>query len=41
MLRSDGSDIAEPQKDMLRYVSWEHWRASTSVAVSDNAQQND
>lgn len=41
MLRRDGSEIAEPQNDMFRHVNWEHWRARTSVAVSDNAQQND
>jgi hypothetical protein len=33
--------MAEPQNDMLRYCSWEHWRARTSVAVSERAQQKD
>ena len=41
MLRNEGTEMAEPQKDMLRWVSCEHWRARTSVAVSDNAQQKD
>lgn len=33
--------MAEPQNDMLRYLREEHWRARTSVAVSDSAQQKD
>lgn len=41
MLRRDGSEIAEPQNDMLRYCNCEHCRARTSVAVSERAQQKD
>jgi hypothetical protein len=41
MLRSEGSETAEPQKDKFRCVRPGHPRARTSVAVSDKAQQND
>lgn len=41
MLCSDGSEIAEPQKDMLSLVSFGNCSASTSVAVSERAQQKD
>lgn len=39
MLLREGSEIAEPQNAMLRYFKFEHCKARTSVAVSDNAQQ--
>jgi hypothetical protein len=41
MHRRDASDTAEPQKARFRCVSIGRPRARTSVAVSDNAQQND
>ncbi len=41
MLRSEGSETAEPQKDKFKCVRPGHPRARTSVAVSDRAQQKD
>lgn len=41
MLRKEGSETAEPQKERLRWVKFGQPKASTSVAVSERAQQND
>ena len=41
MLRSEGSETAEPQKERSRCVSEGQPRARTSVAVSERAQQKD
>lgn len=41
MERSEESDTADPQKERRRLRSWGQPRESTSVAVSERAQQND
>ena len=41
MERRELSDTADPQKERLSFRKWGQPRASTSVAVSERAQQND